>query len=102
MGFRFRKSFKIFPGVRVNMGKGGFTSVSVGGRGLTYNVNKKGKKRITAGIPGTGMSYSEEIGDDNRGEENATSQAQQPEAEGSWSPLFWLAAIVIGLVYLFR
>ena len=56
MGFRFRKSVKLMPGVRLNLGKRG-ASVSVGGKGLTCNISKKGA-RTTVGLPGTGVSYS--------------------------------------------
>ena len=56
MGWRFRKSIRIIPGVRVNLGKKG-ASVSLGGRGLTHTVGPKGS-RTTVGIPGTGISYS--------------------------------------------
>lgn len=56
MGFRFRKSFKVLPGVRLNVSKSG-TSVSVGGKGATTNFSKKGT-RSTLGVPGTGVSYS--------------------------------------------
>jgi hypothetical protein len=56
MGFRFRKSIKLLPGVRVNISKGG-ASLSVGGRGATANISKRGV-RTTVGIPGTGFSYT--------------------------------------------
>ena len=55
--FRFRRSIKILPGVRWNIGKNS-TSVSIGGRGLTYTVGTKGS-RTTVGIPGTGISYTQ-------------------------------------------
>jgi hypothetical protein len=35
--FRFRKTFTIFPGVRINLSKTGVSS-SLGGRGATLNV----------------------------------------------------------------
>jgi hypothetical protein len=57
MGFRFRRSIKLLPGVRVNLSGGG-ASVSVGPRGFHYTVGPKGT-RVTAGIPGTGLSWSE-------------------------------------------
>ena len=57
MGFRFRKSIKIAPGVRINLTKKGLSSLSVGKRGATVNVGKKGT-RGTVGIPGSGLSYS--------------------------------------------
>ena len=57
MGLNFRKSFKIAPGVRVNVGKKGVSSVSVGGKGARVSVGKKGT-RTTVSAPGTGLSYS--------------------------------------------
>lgn len=61
MGLRFRKSFKVAPGVRVNVGKKS-VGVSVGGRGGHISVNSNGRKTIGASIPGTGISYSESLG----------------------------------------
>jgi Protein of unknown function (DUF4236) len=55
MSFRFHKSVRDIPGVRVNFSHRG-TSLSVGGRGATMTVGKKG---TTVGIPGTGLSYSQ-------------------------------------------
>ncbi|WP_407074381.1 DUF4236 domain-containing protein [Psychrobacter sp. CAL346-MNA-CIBAN-0220] len=57
MGFRFRKSIKIVPGVRLNLTKKGISSLSVGKRGATVNIGKKGT-RGTVGLPGSGLSYS--------------------------------------------
>ena len=58
MGFRFRRSFKIAPGVRINLSKSG-VSTSIGARGATVNV-RGDRVRETVGIPGTGISYSEQ------------------------------------------
>ncbi len=60
MGFRFRKSIKIAPGLRLNIGKRG-TSLSIGRRGATTNISKRGVRQ-TFGIPGTGISYSRTLG----------------------------------------
>lgn len=57
MGFNFRKSLKIAPGVRLNITKKGLSSVSLGGKGARVNLGKKGM-RTTVGVPGTGLSYS--------------------------------------------
>ena len=57
MGFRFRKSIKIAPGVRVNLNKNS-TSVTFGGKGFHHTVSSTGRKTTTAGIPGTGISYT--------------------------------------------
>ncbi len=56
MGFRFRKSIKILPGVRINLSKSG-PSLSIGGRGASVNVGGRGA-RLTLGIPGTGLYYT--------------------------------------------
>lgn len=60
MALRFRKSFKIAPGVRINVSKSG-VSTSVGGKGYTANLSKRGT-RVTAGIPGSGLSASKLYG----------------------------------------
>jgi hypothetical protein len=56
MGFRFRRSIKIIPGIRLNVGKRGI-STSLGIRGAHVTVGKTGV-RNTVGIPGTGMSWT--------------------------------------------
>ena len=55
--FRFRRTFKIVPGVRFNLSKSG-ASVSFGPRGLHYTVGPKGT-RTTVGLPGSGISWTE-------------------------------------------
>lgn len=57
MGFRFRRSIKIFPGVRINLSKKGVSSISIGRRGATVNIRANGETRATLGIPGTGLSW---------------------------------------------
>lgn len=57
MGFRFRKSVKIAPGVKMNFSKSG-VSTSFGGKGVHYSINSKGKRTSTVSVPGTGISYS--------------------------------------------
>jgi hypothetical protein len=56
MGLRFQKRIRILPGVYINLSKSG-VSASVGGKGATVNVGSTGKRMITVGIPGTGLSY---------------------------------------------
>lgn len=57
MGLRFRKSFKVAPGVRFNVSAKG-VGASFGGKGLRYSVNSRGRRTSTVGIPGSGISYS--------------------------------------------
>ena len=65
MGLNFRKSFKIAPGIRVNLGKKGVSSVSIGGKVARVNVGKKGT-RSTIGIPKTGLSYTTQLNSNTR------------------------------------
>jgi hypothetical protein len=57
MGFRFRHSARLGP-LRFNFAKGGLSSISVGGRGASFNipVTRRGGPRTTVGLPGTGLS----------------------------------------------
>lgn len=59
MGLRFRQTFTLFPGVRLNVGKRGM-SASFGVPGATLNLGPRGV-RSTVGLPGTGLSYSSMI-----------------------------------------
>lgn len=61
MGFRFRKSINLGGGVRLNVGKKG-VGVSTGVKGLRLSHGADGKTRVTASIPGTGLSYQETVG----------------------------------------
>jgi len=56
MGWLFRQSFKIFPGIRLNLGKKGFTSAIIGKSPFSTNVGKLGA-RHAASIPGTALRY---------------------------------------------
>ena len=56
--FRFRRSVKIAPGVRLNFSKSG-VSTSIGTRGAHVTLGH-GKVRETVGIPGTDVSYVEQ------------------------------------------
>lgn len=57
MGFRFRKSFKIAPGIRFNLNKKS-AGISIGGKGVHYTLNTSGKRTVSAGIPGSGLYYT--------------------------------------------
>lgn len=59
MGLRFRQSFQLFPGVRINISKSGI-STSIGGPGATVNLGPRGVTS-TLGIPGTGLSYTSRL-----------------------------------------
>ena len=56
--FSLSQEIGVVPGVKVNLSKTG-VSTSVGGKGATLNVGH-GKRMVTLGIPGTGLSYRTE------------------------------------------
>lgn len=59
MGWRFRRSVRICPGVRLNFSKSG-VSTTVGGRGFSVTSGSRGTY-VNTGIPGTGLSHREKI-----------------------------------------
>ena len=59
MPVRFRRTFKIFPGVKINVSKGGI-STTIGPRGFHLTFNKHGVRQ-SIGLPGTGLSESSYI-----------------------------------------
>src|SRR6266404_3149368 len=60
MGCRFRKSFKLAPGVRMNLSGSGL-SWTLGPRGASVGIGKRGTF-LNSGIPGTGLSSRQRIG----------------------------------------
>jgi hypothetical protein len=61
MPTRFRRSIKIAPGVKLNVGKKS-SSISIGKRGASMNFGSRGT-HANLGIPGTGLSYRSKIAD---------------------------------------
>jgi Protein of unknown function (DUF4236) len=60
VGWRFRHSFKVIPGVRLNLSKSGL-SASIGTAPFTVNVGPRGVYG-TASLPGSGISYRHRLG----------------------------------------
>lgn len=57
MKLKFRKSVKIAPGVKLNIGKKS-AGVSLGGKYGGVSLNSKTGARARVSMPGTGLSYS--------------------------------------------
>jgi hypothetical protein len=91
MGFRFRRSIRVAPGVRININKKS-TSVTVGGKGFHHTVNSKGRRTTTVGLPGTGLSY----------QHVSSSSTRRSAISGStaFRNLAVVIAVVIGIVVL--
>lgn len=100
MGFRFRKSVKLMPGVRLNIGRSGI-SASIGGKGASVNVGKRGV-RGTVGIPGTGISYSENLTPGDNQQQGLSPQAPNSGVSGGSSKgipfLGVLTLVVLGIL----
>jgi len=79
MPVRIRKTFTLFPGVRVNLSKGGM-SISVGKQGFTLNFSKRGVRQTT-GLPGTGISHTSYLfkNDDEEDEKEMKKEARASE-----------------------
>lgn len=58
MGFRFRKSIKILPGIKLNIGKKS-TGISIGNKLGGISINSKTGVTTRTSIPGTGISFVE-------------------------------------------
>jgi hypothetical protein len=72
MATRFRKSKTIAPGVKLNLSKKS-VGVSLGGKGLHYSVNSSGRKTVSAGIPGSGISFVKSSGGSSNANRSTTS-----------------------------
>ena len=98
MGTRFRRSFKIAPGVRVNLNKKS-ASVSFGPKGLKHTISTTGKSHTTVGIPGTGLSYTTSSGGKSGAQQGAVSipAAQRPTSPKNKTVALLLCIFVGGL-----
>jgi hypothetical protein len=77
MGWRFRHSFTVVPGLRLNLSKSGL-SASIGGAPFTLNVGPRGVMG-TASLPGTGISYRQHFS-------SAPSNDHDPAGATPYSP----------------
>jgi TM2 domain-containing membrane protein YozV/predicted RNA-binding Zn-ribbon protein involved in translation (DUF1610 family) len=81
MGWRFRKSVRLGGGVRLNLSRSGI-GVSVGVKGFRVGVGPRGG-RITASIPGTGISYQSSFGTKRRGRRARSAMPVLPARPGA-------------------
>jgi hypothetical protein len=98
MGFRFRRSFRILPGLRLNIGKRG-VSTSIGVRGAHITVGH-GQVRETVGLPGTGLSYTHVEGahqahQEGRSEAQPTTVSEPLPKGNAVRGYFWLALLAV-------
>ena len=77
MGLKFRKSIKIAPGVKVNIGKKS-AGVSIGGKYGGISMNSKTGTRARVSAPGTGMSYTTKVGSSHK-KRSSSQKSDAPE-----------------------
>ena len=88
--FRFRRSVKIAPGLRLNINKKS-VGMSAGVRGARYSINSSGRRTSSVGIPGTGLSYRTQ----HSGDHPKVTDAADPVTENKIpSPTRLLASLV--------
>jgi hypothetical protein len=102
MGFRFRRSIRILPGLRLNIGKRG-VSVSAGVRGAHVTVGH-GQVRETVGLPGTGLSYTHVDGARHAAVKAPGVADETPVTEPlprgrAWRGWLWIAVLVAIVAY---
>lgn len=78
MGFRYRKSIKIAPGVKINLNKKS-ASVTVGGKGYHKTFNSNGQTTTSVNLPVKGLSYTDR-------KSTTSSKHKSTSAAGSSSP----------------
>jgi len=77
MPVRFRRTFTLFPGVKVNVSKGGM-SITVGRKGFHLNFSKQGVRQTT-GLPGSGISHTSYLFKNSEEEEKNEQEAKKEE-----------------------
>ena len=103
MAFRLFRRIKIAPGITLNLSKSGL-SASAGVRGARVTLGPRGVRR-TVGIPGTGISYSENSsigGSSKRTRRSSNSRPTDDEAHDLVTSLSSClsTAMVIGIIAL--
>ncbi len=103
MAFRLFRRIKIAPGITLNLSKSGL-SASAGVRGARVTLGPRGVRR-TVGIPGTGISYSENSaigGSSKRSRRSSYSRPTDDEAHDLVTSLSSClsTAMVIGIIAL--
>lgn len=98
MGFRFRKSFRVAPGIRLNLGSKS-ASVRVGPKGFGVTASTTGKKRLGASIPGTGLSYSKSIPSNLLSAPTTQGQQGAPSSFGKGPLVLLFVAMGAGLTW---
>lgn len=110
MGWRYRKSIKIAPGVRLNLNKKS-VGVRIGGKRGGININSKTGTTARVSFPGTGLSYTQKISEGKKKKRSKSSSntsrsyttvarsmsAKPPVQLRAWFMVLAILLIVIGV-----
>jgi hypothetical protein len=58
MSWRYQKRIRVLPGVHLNLSRSG-VGVSIGDRGAHVGWTARGRRYVSWGLPGTGLSWRE-------------------------------------------
>lgn len=96
MGFRFRRSIRVAPGIKLNLSKSGI-STSIGRPGATLNLGSHGT-RATIGLPGTGLSYSTkmQVGGSQGGRDSGGARSGGAARGCGWLLFIMLMLLLLG------
>ena len=78
MGLNFRKSINLGKGFKLNIGKKS-VGISGGVKGARVSINSSGRKTATFSIPGTGLSYTMNLGKKKSSKKKSTNTATEDE-----------------------
>lgn len=95
MGMRFRKSFKLGGGARINLSKSGI-GYSFGTKGVRFTKKAGGGTRSTYSLPGTGISYVQESSN-RSGRKTRNGSGSRSEAGSGGKIWLW----ILGWLFIF-
>lgn len=93
MAFKFRRTMKIAPGLRLNLTHRG-VSARAGTKGAGYTVNANGQQHISAGIPGSGIHVSQQIAPPRKRKQKSVDATVPASPQASPSGLLKTGAIM--------
>ena len=93
MGFRFRKSINLGGGFKINLSKSG-VGYSWGTKGARFTKTATGKNRPPVSIPGTGISYVTETGEQKRMSQSNAQHRNTNSDDGRENTMAWIKLAV--------
>lgn len=98
LGWNFRKSVKIAPGVKINFSKRS-VGMSVGPKGYKVSVNSKGDVHKTVSIPGTGLYKREKL--NTKQTKTVPVSSQTTPRETGWLKILRIPLWIVALFFAF-